>query len=143
MPNDQSPTISKTASPKWIAGRIETLLSHYYQPATNEQIAVAAMQDWIKALSGFSQGQISGACELYLRQEPKRRPTPADIRTFILDHRGAVDEGGAARGDKTKLTFDERALLETKILPTARRWLNDPALRDHGEQTLAFWGEKP
>lgn len=47
----------------------------------------------------------------------------------------------AARGDRRALTFDERELLETKILPTARRWLKIPGLADHGKQTLRFWGE--
>lgn len=44
-------------------------------------------------------------------------------------------------GDKTKLTFDERDLLENKILPMARGWLSRPGLRDHAAQTLTYWGE--
>lgn len=98
------------------------------------------MKDWITALSGFSQEQISGACELYLREEPKRRPTPADIRGFILENRGAEKPG---RGDRSKLTMKEQEFLECEILPTARRWLSIPGLKDHGEQTLAYWGELP
>lgn len=46
-----------------------------------------------------------------------------------------------ATGDKTALSLDELELLETKILPTARRWLGFPELRIHGERTLAYWGE--
>lgn len=138
MVNDQSPTTSQTASPKWIAGRIETLLSHYFQPMADERIAMAAMQDWVTALTGYSQGQIGGACELYLRQEPKRRPTPADIRRIISENRGGAS---ANRGAKENLTLDQRALLDTKILPTARRWTQIPGLKDLGENTLAYWGE--
>lgn len=44
-------------------------------------------------------------------------------------------------GDRTKLGFDQRAMLETKILPTARDWLTSPALRKHGLQTLRYWQE--
>lgn len=98
------------------------------------------MQDWITALSGFSQEQISGACELYLREEPKRRPTPADLRGFILANRDTAKSG---RGDKSELTLKEQELLEFKILPAARRMLTVPGLREHGEQTLAYWGERP
>ena len=141
MSDAHLPTTSEPATPKWIAGRIETLLSHYYQPATDEMIAVAAMKDWIGALSGFSKGQISGACELYLRQEPKRRPTPADIRRFILEHRQSAQQG-FGQGDRSALSFDEQELLVSKVLPNARRWLSIPDLREHGLKTLAYWGEQ-
>ena len=46
------------------------------------------------------------------------------------------------RGDKNMLTAAELALLETKILPTARRWLSIPGLAEHGRKTLEFWGEE-
>jgi hypothetical protein len=98
------------------------------------------MMDWIKALSGFTPEQIGAACDRYIAKEPKRRPTPADIRGFILDYR---HDAQAARGDRSKLTYDELGVLENKVLPTARRWLTIPALREHGEKTLAFWGERP
>lgn len=98
--------------------------------------------DWIKALSGFSQSQISGACERYIRREPKRRPTPADVRELIHTERHG-DESGLGRGDRSSLTYDEREILENKILPTARRWLSHPELKAHAEQNLAYWGERP
>lgn len=142
MPNDLSLNVLNPASPKWIAGRIETLLSHYFRPATDERIEEAAMMDWITALSGFSQDQISAACSQYLRQEPKRRPTPADIRVFILESRSG-GETEAGRGDRNSLTRDEAQLLYEKVLPAARRMLTVPGLREHGEQTLAYWGERP
>lgn len=44
-------------------------------------------------------------------------------------------------GDRMLLNFSDRELLETKVLPTARRWLGISGLRDHGEATLKFWGE--
>lgn len=96
--------------------------------------------DWIKALSGFSQEQISGACEQYLRQEPKRRPTPADIRGFILEGRGDGD-AKAGKGDPSKLTHDEAKILYEKVLPSAWRMLQNPALRQHGVKTLDYWGQ--
>jgi hypothetical protein len=98
--------------------------------------------DWIAALSGFSQDQISGACSQYMRQEPKRRPTPADIRVFILETRGN-SETQTGRGDRNSLTRDEAQLLYEKVLPAARRMLTIPGLREHAEKTLAYWGERP
>lgn len=97
------------------------------------------MMDWIKALSNFSQGQISAACDDYLRKETRSRPTPADIRGLIGARRESekIQQGG----DKASLSMDERHLLETQILPTARKWLNVPGLAGHGKSTLAYWGE--
>lgn len=99
------------------------------------------MIDWIKALSGFSQEQIASACDQYLRQEPKRRPAPADIRIFILDARGTSQAMGA-KGDRQKLTHDEAKLLYERVLPSAHRMLAVPALREHGIKTLDYWGEQ-
>ena len=45
------------------------------------------------------------------------------------------------QGDPARLSFTERELLETQILPTARKWLKIPALADHGKSTLAYWGQ--
>lgn len=49
------------------------------------------------------------------------------------------------RGNPAKLTFDERAVLEDKILPTARKWVAEypvgSTLHGHGVETLGYWGE--
>lgn len=45
-------------------------------------------------------------------------------------------------GDRTALNFNQRELLENTILPTARRWLRVPGLKDQGLKTLAYWGEQ-
>lgn len=43
-------------------------------------------------------------------------------------------------GNRGTLSFQELELLENTILPTARRWLDIPGLRDHGLATLNYWG---
>jgi hypothetical protein len=49
---------------------------------------------------------------------------------------------GQARGDKYTLDGMERATLDNKVLPTAKRWLRMyPGLRHHAIQTLDYWGE--
>jgi hypothetical protein len=46
------------------------------------------------------------------------------------------------RGDRSKLTGHELHILDTQVLPTARRWLTQfPGLAHHARQTLAYWGE--
>lgn len=46
------------------------------------------------------------------------------------------------RGDRRMLRADEIDMLENQILPTARRWLRVPGLKEHGKQTLMYWGEE-
>ena len=45
-------------------------------------------------------------------------------------------------GKREELTGKELETLETKIIPTARRWLRElPFLAEHAVKTLAFWKE--
>ena len=69
----------------WISGRIETLLSHYFQPESPTEVKDAALDDWVDALSIFPQPAIEYACRTYLRNQPRRRPTPGDIRAAALN----------------------------------------------------------
>ena len=100
-----------------------------------------AIDDWVKQLAGFSADQIELACIKYLRDQPRRRPTPGDVRAKVQSE-AQVRSVSANRGDRASLTHDELVLLETEILPGARRWLDIPGLEDHGKQTLAYWGER-
>lgn len=43
---------------------------------------------------------------------------------------------------RTSLSFDERGILETRVIPTARRWLREsPNLAEHAVKTLTHWNE--
>ena len=126
---------------QWIAGRIMTLLSHYFQPENPAEVQEAALDDWVEALSPFSQQAIDGACKRYIIDQPRRRPSPGDIRAKVREPKKQSEQLNN-RGDKSKLTPDELDKLENEILPTARKWLSIPSLRDQGQQTLAYWGEK-
>lgn len=66
----------------WIAGRIKTLLAHYFQPDNPSELEEAAIDDWIEALLPFSQYAIKTACTNYLREEPRRRPTPGSVVAY-------------------------------------------------------------
>lgn len=118
-----------------------TLLSHYFQPDNPAEVQEAAIDDWIEALAPFSQIAIDLACKKYIVDQPRRRPTPGDIRSKI--RQPSVGQGAQTdRGDRTKLTPDELDLLEDNILPTARRWLQIPGLAEAGQKTLAYWGAR-
>lgn len=121
----------------WISGRIETLLSHYYQPDSPSEVRDGAIDDWVEILCHLSRPAIEMACAAWLRDHPRRRPTPGDIRAK------ASTAAPTALGDRSRLSHDELILLEEKVLQTARRWVRTyPGIADHGRQTLAFWGEE-
>lgn len=44
-------------------------------------------------------------------------------------------------GNRATLSMDDLRILEDRVLPTARRWLNIYELSEHGAKTLAYWGE--
>lgn len=50
-------------------------------------------------------------------------------------------EDTSERGQRASLSSNDLHTLETKVLPTARRWLEIPSLAEHGRQTLEYWGE--
>lgn len=56
------------------------LLSHYYRPEIDPDVERAQMKDWFAVLSPFPQEAVEYACAHYLRNQPNRRPTPAEIR---------------------------------------------------------------
>jgi len=122
---------------KWIAGRVQTLLSHYFQPDTPGEVADAALDDWIKALLPFSQQEIEAACGSYIRGNSTRRPVPGDIRNRIE----AVRKPQPDEDRTMALSRDEKDLLFNEIVPTCRRWIKKyPGLADHARKTLAHWG---
>lgn len=82
--SQQTPTTDNT---DWLAGRIATLLSHYFQPDQDNALTAAALTDWIEILSPFSRQDVSEACTHYLKNQPRRRPTPGAIRSIILARR--------------------------------------------------------
>lgn len=125
----------------WIAGRVQVLLSHYFQPDNPVEVKEAALDDWVKALITFPKQIIDRACERYLNNQPRRRPTPGDIRSICGARQETKSDSVDPRGDKSKLTFEQLELLEDSILPTARKWLNIPGLEDSARQTLEYWGE--
>lgn len=92
----------------------------------------AALGDWIGQLHGHSRPVIAEACEKYLKENPRRRPTPGDIRGLC----------GGAKSTRSDLSADELFLLEDKILPTAKRWVTQvPGLAEQGQKILDYWGE--
>lgn len=58
---------------------MEVLLSHYFQPDAPIDVRQEALADWIEALVEFPAEAVDHACRGYMRDQPRRRPTPGDI----------------------------------------------------------------
>lgn len=64
---------------EWILGRIATLLGHYWREDDPSELNEAMGRDWADILEGMPQEAISKACMAYLRNEPRRKPSPGAI----------------------------------------------------------------
>ena len=75
------PSVPPSGGPhaEWIAGRVKVLLSHYYQPEIAPEVEEEGLADWIEILMPFPRATIDVAGRQYLRDEPRRRPTPGAI----------------------------------------------------------------
>ena len=71
---------------QWIAGRILTLLSHYWRDDDPSAMDEAIARDWADILEGMPQDAISKACMAYLRSEPRRKPSPGAIYALARDY---------------------------------------------------------
>ena len=137
------PSVPPNGGPhaEWIAGRVKVLLSHYYQPEIAPEVEEEGLADWIESLLPFPHDAIAQATRAYLRDQPRRRPTPGDIRGRAAELSKPKQRDNHARGDRYKLTHDELAALSA-VLATARRWTQTNAvLAAHGAATLEHWGE--
>lgn len=56
-----------------------TLLSHYWREDDPSELNEALGRDWADILEGMTQDAISKACTAYLRDEPRRKPSPGAI----------------------------------------------------------------
>jgi hypothetical protein len=87
---------------------------HYFQPETPSELAEAAIDDWIEALLPYSQQNIQDACRAHLWDEPRRRPTPGDIRA-----RAAAAAGLQKSKDDGRLKFWADSITEGRYVSTA------------------------
>lgn len=70
---------------EWILGRIATLLGHYWREDDPSELNEAMGRDWADILEGMPQDAIGKACMAYLRNEPRRKPTPGAIYAMARD----------------------------------------------------------
>jgi hypothetical protein len=68
----------------WIAGRVVTLLGHYWRADDPVELSAAIAADWAEVLEGIPQDFIQKACLKYLKDNPARKPTPGAIRALAV-----------------------------------------------------------
>ena len=81
--------LATPANTEWIAGRMVTLLSHYFQPGQDPNVSAAAGSDWMSILSPFPQVVIETACNEWLSTK-HHRPTPAHMVELCHRHRDRI-----------------------------------------------------
>ena len=118
LPEHRSPSASESGSQQderhavWIAGRIQTLLNHYFQPDNPADVTEAALDDWVDMLGPFSQPAIEHACASYLRDQPRRRPSPGDITARAE----TFDRDGERRKYAASLSAEEARAVEWAVM---------------------------
>lgn len=72
------------APPDWIAGRIVTLLAHFWTPDMGDKVRGAVAADWLEIMGGLPAHAIAEACRIWLRTE-KWRPKPSELYGLAHD----------------------------------------------------------
>ena len=77
--------VATPANSEWIAGRLQTLLSHYFQPGQDMMVSAAAGSDWMNILAKYPQVVIETACDEWMASK-SHRPTPAHMVEICERH---------------------------------------------------------
>lgn len=129
-------TLRRPAKRDWIAGRVATLLSHFYVSLMGEAEMRAVASDWLDALAEFPEWAIGEACSEWLRTQD-RKPTIAGIRKLCAQHFAVVEytrqkamRGPQATEERAPISPEERAARAATIAETVERLARKAGGRD-------------
>lgn len=74
------PSEARLSHRLWIAGRVATLLSHYWRSDDPPELIEAIVRDWCDVLEHLPQDLIQRAVVQHIASPQGRKPTPGDIR---------------------------------------------------------------
>lgn len=80
---DAAARLKTPATRRWIAGRVMTLLSHYFVAQQDASVVEAVADDWCSMLDGYPAWAIANACRWWMSRENPRKhvkPLPGDIQ---------------------------------------------------------------
>lgn len=133
--------LTTPAPGKWIAGRVVTLLSHYFVAQQDPSLAEAVAEDWCAILEDYPAWAIANAARWWMSRENPRRnqkPLPGDIqgRAHIEMERVRAAKITVARGTATSphptpepprqpVTEEERARRATVSAEMMARFAQD------------------
>lgn len=84
--NEWMPSLEVRKSHReWIAGRVLTLLNHYWREDDPVEMSAAIARDWADVLEGLPQEYIQKAAIRFQQQSGNRKPTPAAIYAMARD----------------------------------------------------------
>jgi hypothetical protein len=102
----------REAHREWTAGRIATLLAFYWRDDDPKHLVGAMARDWVTVLEGLPREAIDRACLRYLRNEPRRKPTPGAIYAMAreeIPRPSVVRHMPAPEADRPPTCTPERA----------------------------------
>lgn len=102
--------------PKWLRGRIASLLIHFYKDdlptAAQDRIA----QDWVNVLCNFRKSDIEQAVKDHL-SNTRRKPVPFDIRELALK---AASKDIAIRHQCRAILAAPEAIIKSEVLKESK-----------------------
>ena len=109
-----------------IAGAVETLLSHYWQPNDDERIRTAALSGWLETLGAFPEWAIMEALSEW-RDTKTTRPAPAHIRGICLEKTGELRDALAKATQKPVTnrrapSAESRARVQAEVDKLTKIW---------------------
>lgn len=116
---------------------MRALLSHYFRPEEPAELREAAIVDWLSLLHGLPRDAVNHACQGYLRDQPRRRPAPGEIRQRAL---GFLEARRSSRPCIGELTPAETAVSNFAV---DKGWLSQSEaetaiLEARGQQALPW-----
>lgn len=69
-----------------VSAKLAALMAHYWTPDDHPAVRQAQLGDWLEDLGDYSIDEVAAACKWW-RQRYNRRPTPADLLSYITGSR--------------------------------------------------------
>lgn len=130
--------LSVPARPEWIAARVASLLSPYYEKDTPQAVREMDADDWVLSLIEYPRWAIDAAVRWWKGRDNEkrdRRPKEGDIAA-----RAAI-EMGAVKAAKIKISAFDAGVTLAKPQEPARPPISEEARARNAEYAAGFIGK--
>lgn len=74
-----------------IAFEVEVILQGYWQAELSSEMKAAVMADWSDELEDWTVEQVRWGLRQWRRDNPRRKPNPADVLAILKEQRGKTE----------------------------------------------------